>query len=764
MFFVEKMRKLLFFAQKSSRALAYVKKLLYLCSRFIMRKCVWNILLLLGLMLSVSSCKITRFVGEDEYLLNKARVKVVDTKDVEGSNLRNYLRQKQNTEILGFWKLQLQIYNTAPADTTTKSKKWLAKNAHKMGEEPVIYDEMLTAVSMEQLTKAMNNRGYFNASVDTIVKRKNKKIDLTYEVTARQPYVLNSYSTDLDNAILREHAARGERVLDKGDIFNSDRLDEERQRVATLMRNDGYYFFEKSLLKFEADSSYQNHEVAVDLMEQDFIAYLPDSTRHKIYSRYYIRHVSFHMDDERLLRERVLRNHTAIRSGDLFDERNVERTYAELNGLGPIKYVDIAFDPVPGVDSLDCRITISRAKLNTVSAEVEGTYSAGDWGVAAGVGYQNKNIFHGAELLTLRGRGSYEWRQNGGRAIEANAEAGLQFPTNVRLNIAYNYQTRPNEYSRTIANAGVYYTIKNKNLNSHWTHTFNLIDISYIYLPWMSEQFRTDFLEKSSVLRTSYEDHFILDWSYRGSYTGYDAKKPNKSFVNFSYSIETAGNLLYAISKMAGQKKNEQGQYEIFHIPYSQYAKADLNFAFHQVLVPNHKLVYHAALGVACPFLNASTIPFEKRYFSGGSNSVRGWQARTLGPGAFRGNGNALVYDLQAGDIRLDLNLEYRWKCWTYLELAAFVDAGNIWTIRDYEQQPHGVFKWNEFYKQLALSYGVGVRIDAQVVIFRVDLGVKLHDPTRMYGALAGTEWRTVPHGLCWRDDFTLHFAIGYPF
>ena len=719
--------------------------------------------MVLILALSVSGCRTTRFVGEGEYLLNKARVTVVDTKDVQGSNLRNYLRQKQNTEILGFWKLQLQIYNTAPADTTTKGRARLARNAHKMGEEPVIYDEMLTAVSMDQLTKAMNNRGYFNASVDTIVKRKNKKIDLTYEVTARQPYVINAYNTDLDNAILREAARQGERLLDKGDVFNTDQLDAERQRIATTMRNDGYYFFEKSLLKFEADSSYNHHEVAVDLMEQDFIAYLPDSVRTKIYSRYYIRNVSFHMDDENLLRERVLRRHCAIREGELFDERNVERTYADLNGLGPIKYVDIAFDPVPG-DSLDCRITISRAKLNSVMAEVEGTYSAGDWGVAAGVGYQNKNIFHGAELLSLRGRGSYEWRQNGGRAIEANAEASLQFPTNVRLNIAYNYQTRPNEYTRTIANAGVYYTIKKKNLNSRWTHTFNLIDISYIYLPWMSKEFRTDFLEKSSVLRTSYEDHFILDWSYHGSYSGYDVKKPNKSFVNFSYSVETAGNLLYAISTIAKQAKNDNGQYEIFKIPYSQYAKADVNFAYHQVLVPNHKLVYHAAVGVAYPFLNASTIPFEKRYFSGGSNSVRGWQARTLGPGAFRGNGNAMVYDLQAGDIRLDLNLEYRWKCWTYLELAAFVDAGNIWTIRDYEQQPHGVFKWNEFYKQLALSYGVGVRIDAQVVVFRVDFGVKLHDPTRLYGSLAGTQWRTVPNGLCWRDDMTFHFAIGYPF
>lgn len=716
---------------------------------------------ILAIALVLCACNTTKFVGEGDYLLNKARVTVVDTKDVQGSSLRSYLRQKQNTEILGFWKLQLHIYNTAPADTSTISRKRLARNAHKMGEEPVIYDESLTEVSMQQLTKAMNNNGYFTARVDTLVKRKNRKVDLTYLVTAGKPYVIRDYKAELDNAVLRNVASGSASQVTVGDVFNSDLLDAERQRISSAMRRDGYYFFEKALLKYEADSSLNNHEVSLRITEQDYLKYLPDSVQEKIFRQYYIRNVNFRMDDPKMLREGVLRRHCAIRSGERFDERNVEQTYADMNGLGPIKYVDIAFVPV-GTDSLDCMITISRAKLNTVSAEVEGTYSAGDWGIAAGVGYQNKNIFHGAELLTLKGRGSYEWRQTGGRAIEGNAEAGLLFPTNVRLSIAYNYQKRPDEYTRTIANAGVYYTLKKR--NSRWSHTFNLIDISYIYLPWMSDQFRKDFLEKSSVLRTSYEDHFILDWGYQGAYSGYNSEKPNRSYVNFSYSLETAGNLLYAISKVAKQKPNKDGQYEIFNIPYSQYAKADVNFAYHQVIVPKHKLVYHMGIGVAYPFLNASTIPFEKRYFSGGSNSVRGWQARTLGPGSFRGNGNALVYDLQAGDIRLDLNLEYRWKCWTYLELAAFVDAGNIWTIRDYAQQPNGVFRFDEFYKQLALSYGVGLRIDAQIIIFRVDMGVKLHDPSRMTGALSGTEWRTVRNGLCWKDDFTIHFAIGYPF
>ena len=277
----------------------------------------------------------------------------------------------------------------------------------------------------------------------------------------------------------------------------------------------------------------------------------------------------------------------------------------------------------------------------------------------------------------------------------------------------------------------------------------------------MSDRFRKDFIEKSSALRASYEDHFILDWSYTGRYTNYSSRNPNRSYINFQYTLETAGNFLYGVASLANLSKNEQGSYTLFNTPFAQYAKGDVNFTYHHVIHPQHKLVYHAGIGVIVPYLNATTVPFEKRYFAGGSNSVRGWQARTLGPGTFRGEGNTLVYDLQAGDIRLDLNLEYRFKVLKFLELAAFTDAGNIWTIRDYEQQPGGVFRFDSFYKQIAWAYGVGVRLDLSLFIFRVDFGVKLYDPSRM---AEGKQWRTAPNGLGWNDDMTFHFAIGHPF
>ncbi len=716
-------------------------------------------LLTIGLLLiSFSSCNTTKFVPQGECLLYKAHVKCVDDKTVSTSDLRNYLRQRQNTEILGFWKLQLHVYNTAPTDTTTKSKARLARNAKKMGEAPVIYDEELTAISMQQLRQQMNNMGYFNAEVDTVKHVKKRKVDLTYIITAHEPYRIRSYEVDIPNDAIRAIAMDEHCLIRPGERFSTQTMDEERQRITTELHNRGYFYVEKSMFEFTADSSLLTHEVDLRIHPAPYVMHLDSAALARLRTRYYINEVNFKMDKP-FLRNSTLLRASRLKTGDRYAEWRVERTYARMNALAPVKYVDVAFTPA-GDSLLDCTITLSRGRLNSIAAEVEGTYSAGDWGVGAGINYSNKNIFKGAEVLTLGARASYEWRANGGRAIEAKGEVGLLFPSNVKLNLAFNYQQRPDEYTRTIANAGLSYTVPRKP-RSRWTHQFNLIDINYIYVPWMSADFKKQFIDKSSVLKASYEDHFILDWSYLGTYSTYDQRNPNRSYLQLALRVETAGNALYALSKVAKFKQDENGSYMLWKIPFAQYAKGDFNFTYHGIINPKHHLVTHFGLGVAMPYLNATILPFEKRYFGGGANGIRGWQARTLGPGAFRNTKGGYSYDLQVGDIKLDMNLEYRFKVLSFLELAAFLDAGNIWTIKQYNEQPGGVFKWDEFYKQIAWSYGVGIRFDLSIFIFRVDFGVKLHDPSRI---AEGKEWRTAPNGLCWKDDMTFHFAIGHPF
>lgn len=739
-------------------------------------------------LLVMTGCNTLKFVPEDQYLLDNTKIEVTDTKDVKPTELKPYLRQTQNSKILGFWKLQLHIYNTAPTDTTTKSKKRLARNAHKIGEAPEIFDPGLAAQSVTQLKKALHNRGFFQAEVDTAMSFKGRKLTLTYRVHANEPYRLRNASYYLPQGAVRTFAMDKEKsLLKEGMYFNSDVLNQERARIEREMRRNGYYFFERTLLHYTADSTLGDHKVDVEMSLHEYYESLPDTVREKVFTRQMIRDIHFHIDydpayaertqkenvalhrsdrdhyhftwrDKKLLRERTLIHTCELEPGDWYDIKKVEDTYANLNSLGVVKYVDISFKEYePGL--LDCHIVISRRKLNTFTAEVEGTYSAGDWGVAAGVGYVNKDIFRGAEELSLNVRGGYEWRQNGGRAIEARARAGLKFPNKLKINLEFNYQQRPDEFTRTIANASLGWSIKRP--NSPWMHQFSFVDLSLVYLPYISDEFRAIFLQPTNILKYSYEDHLILGLSYTLAYNSFREKQPYRPYGNFRARVEVAGNAIDGIARLAGVKADEDGTRQVLGISYSQYVKADFDFSYHQIFNEKHRLVFHGAIGCAIPYGNSKTIPFEKRYFAGGGNSVRGWTMRGLGPGAYKGLTQKIDYNNRAGDLKLDLNLEYRWKVWNFIELAAFTDAGNIWTIDNYDnQQGGGIAK--DFYKQIAWSYGVGLRLDFTVFVFRIDYGVRLYDPEYLNEG-TGKEWRTAGNGLGW-DDMAFHFAIGYPF
>ncbi len=743
-----------------------------------MRRYLFFILLLLVVL---ASCSTTKSVPEGEYLLNKTKIKVEDTKAVQADHLKSYLRQTPNTEVFGFWKLQLNVYNWAGQDTS----KWINRTLHKIGEAPEIFSPALTSASMKQLQTAMFNKGYFNAHVDTtLLFKKEKKVNLTYHVTANEPYRIRRYHVDLPYAELRRIATNQYSKVDTGMLFDADIMEEERVRIAQRMRNTGYYYFQKDYLHYTADSTLNQHKVDVTLKLQDYWAHESEEARQQLFTAFRIARVIFHTEYDKtvfteadldtivrgdyifsyagkpIMRQRALIRACRIVPGELYNERRVEQTYAAFNALGPVKYVNIAFHQI-SKDELICVISLSKNKTHSVTADVEGTYSAGDWGVAAGVGYINRNIFRGAEEFSISGRGAYEWRENGSRSIEGKAEASVTWPNSLKLNLSYNYQQRPDEFTRTIANAGIQYTLVGN--NRRLKHFFTPINISYVYLPSISEAFRDQFLRDDNILKYSYEDHFILDWSYTGTYTTKRANQPLRSYTNMQYSLETAGNLLYGISHLFHLPQDADGAYKIFNIRYAQYAKADFQWSYNQIFNKQHRLVWHAGLGVAVPFGNATSIPFEKRYYAGGANSVRGWTIRSLGPGGYRGNGSRIDYNNQAGDIKLDLNMEYRVKLIDLLEIAVFTDAGNIWTVWDYTSQPHGQFTKN-FYKEIAWSYGAGIRLDFSFFVFRVDLGIKLYDPSYLYTSNPEKVWRTAPNGLRWKDDMTLHFAIGYPF
>lgn len=745
------------------------------------------------ILLLAAACNTTKYVPENDYLLNKVNVNA-DTKAIPKDEIKSYVRQLPNSEVLGqtWLKTQLGIYNLSGTDTT----KWLNRWLKKIGEEPVIYNPELTKITELQIGKLFYNRGYMNAEVSSNLEIPKEKIaEVSYIIKANTPYKIRGYTVNIVHPELLQIAADSTRSLIKpGNLFDSDVLNEERDRITTRFRNLGYFNFTKDYLEYFADSTLNSHQADLVLevrnepkagdtisIEKAFQKYKirkvhfysqTDKTLENLSEKIYldtleIENYKFAYENERNIRPAVLMQSAHIIPGELYSDRAVERSYSSINSLSAIRYMDISFREI-GNDELDAFITLTPNKLQSMSTDVEGTYSAGYWGLGGNINYGHCNIFKGSETLSLRGRASYEYQGRDQHAYELGGDVALKFPTfllpfasrelkrrvraTTEINGTYSFRRRPKEYTGIITGVGFKY---NWSERLQVKHNFDVLNISYVYYPYISPEYR-EYLSTSPYFVYNFQNHLIMRTGYKGSYSGFRPWQPLRNYSSLSYGVETAGNLLYGLNNLFNSKKDDEGSYKIFGIRYAQYVKADFSLSHHQIFDKNNRIVYHAGLGVAVPYGNNNLIPFEKRYFSGGANSVRGWTAYQLGPGTYKSNGGYINYNTQMGDIKVDLNMEYRSKLFWKLEGALFLDAGNVWTIRNYDTQPGGVFKLSDFVGQMGVAYGAGLRADFSFFVLRVDLGIKLHNP-----ALSRTErWRT----KLTKDDYAFNLAIGYPF
>ena len=761
-----------------------------------------------------AACSSTRHVPAGAMLLDDVKIVVEDSSQVETTDLYNFLRQTPNHKVLGFAKLQLATYNLSGHDSTKWYNKWL----RRMGQPPVIYSDELTDASQRQLRQALVNKGYMDAQVevDTIPRHDKKKIKVRYRLRPGMPHTISSIIYDIPDTamagiVLRDSANF---TLRPGDLLDRTELDTERALITERLRNRGYYAFTKEYITFIADTAAGSKDVDLTLTVQPprkLGSDVADSLAH--HSPYYINKVIFVTDDAGITssgthtiaasdtvvykgvdviygKDHYILPSTLVEKcflvpGQLYRSFMVDRTYEQLAQLGIIKSINIQMVPQPELDGkqwLDAYIFLSRNRKQGVSFEVEGTNSEGDLGFGVGLTYQHRNLAHRSNLLTAKFRANYESLSGnlGGlindRYTEFAGELGITFPkfmfpllssgykrrikASTELALSFNYQERP-EYTRIIAGAAWKYK---------WTarqgrerRTFDLLDVSYVYLPESTIDFLNQVAPTNPLLRYSYEDHFIMRM-------GYTYRRTNKRIASSSLrkqpfqtnvyswraSGEVAGNLLYAISSLSHQQR-KNGVYELFGIQYSQYAKAEVDYTIAHNFTPRHSLAFHAGFGIGVPYGNSRVLPFEKRFYAGGANGVRGWSVRTLGPGSYDSRNSVTDFINQCGDIRLDLSLEYRMKLFWVFEGALFLDAGNIWTIRNYENQPGGVFKFNSFAKQLAAAYGVGLRMDFNYFLLRLDLGFKAHNP-----ALNQEPWPII-HPR-WKRDTSLHFSVGYPF
>ena len=752
-----------------------------------------------------TSCSVNKFIPEEHYLLDEVNI-VSDTKEVKPSAFNTYVRQNPNAKWFNLVKVPMKIYCLSGMDSTHWGNRFL----RKLGDAPVIYNADIARKSQQEIEKAVRNMGYMRAKVHLDTTINKNKLKLSYRIEADKPYTVQHIAYNIDdwkiNDLIEEDSTQS--LLQKGMPFDVVALDGERQRITKLLQSKGYYRFNKDFLVYQADTARNTFQVDLTMKLLPYQRRKEDApTSHKPFK---IRKVNFlteteigsttndysqydsiqykglnvYYDKKIYLRPSTLANFSYLRPNQLYNEQDVQNTYTAMGRLHALKYTNIRFNEVHQNDSvmLDADILLTKAKNQSMAFEIEGTNSAGDLGAAASLTYQHRNVFKGSETFSVKVRGAYEaitGLQEGYESDdykEYGVEASLNFPefkfpflssefkrkiqATSEVGIDFNSQIRP-EFIRTLTSASWSYRWTDKRRSNH---RFDLLSINYVYVPWKSANFNAyleNLTDRNSILIKSYEDQLIVRTGYSFTYNSANDRNratSNRNPFSIRFNVEEAGNLLYLASKAINSKPKIDKGFVIANIPFAQYVKGDFDFAQNWNIDNRNSFVFHVGMGVAYPYANSQMLPFEKRYFSGGPNSVRGWSVRSLGPGGYKGTDGNANYINHTGDIKLDLNIEYRTHLFWKFNGAAFIDAGNIWNIRDYEGQEEGTFRFNRFYQQLAVAYGLGIRFDLDYLILRFDGGMKAVNPMEegknKYPLLSPRMGR----------DFTFHFAVGYPF
>lgn len=747
----------------------------------------YNAILILLLVLLIASCSAEKFVADGKYMLDKVEIKS-DVKDFDALQFAQLIRQKGNSRWFSFFKIPLGTYALSGRDTT----KWINRTLQKMGEEPVLYDTLEAQRSKENLRVAMNNMGYMNATVDLETKVKGKKLKAIYTLHPGSPYQINSFNYDIQDSViasLLEPNLTSKFDKNHPRQFIVSALDNERKRLTKILNDSGYYRFNKDFIYYTADSTKGSKEVDLTLHLTKYRT--NNDSEPTLHPRYIINKVNILPGNSTgvNLRKAVISENNLIEPGRYFSSSDLQKTYNNFARLGAVRYTNIDFRELNSIENiivgktfnyqqsqkhyLDVDITLSSNKPNTISFQPEGTNTAGNLGAAAVLSYQNRNLFRGSELLSVELRAAFE-AITGLEGYENHdyeeygIQTSLQFPRFLspfvsryfrrrsnavsEASISWNLQNRP-EFHRRVFSAMWKYRWANP--TKHFKYGLDVLNLSYVYMPWISSTFKTDYLDdisnRNAILRYNYEDLLVMRMGFSVIY--------NYNDQAIRAQFETAGNLLNGVSRVFNLKKNDQGQRMLFNIAYAQYAKFDFDYTKIISFDENNSLVLHGDFGIAWPYGNSKVLPFEKRYIAGGPNSVRGWSVRELGPGKFKGSDGRIDFINQTGDLKLDLNLEYRTHLFWKFDGAAYIDAGNIWTLRNYEEQQGGQFKIGEFYKQLAFAYGLGLRLNFNYFILRFDTGMKainpVYDDFKEHYALFNPNFTR---------DFTFHFAVGLPF
>jgi outer membrane protein assembly factor BamA len=777
-------------------------------------KFLGHFFLIVLLVITGWSCNPTKYVPEGETLLDENKV-IINRESVNRGDVTPFVKQKPNKRIFGV-RFHLGLFNMSDTSKEKGFNNWL----RTIGEEPVIFDGEATQKSKNQIKSYLASKGYFDAQVNETIETIKRKTKVYYNIDLNSPYTIRNLHYEIADTGLAKYVwfDTTDCLIERGKPYDVDILQAERSRLERSIRDLGFYNFSGGDdIYFRVDSSLGKRQVDIYYGIKKYLKIGPNNIPVLVpFSPYKMRNINILQDyfpkdvlsggegylksldtvnykgysfitniRKPTIRYDVILRTLYIRPGAPFNVSNSERSQSHLMSLKTYRLVNISYDevetdsvPADGVKQLDCVIQLTPMSRQSFSVELEGTNSGGNLGGALNFVYQNKNLLRGAEQFNMKLKGAYETFSQSTTGIKSTREFGVE--TSLRLpdflvpfiekesfikkynpttsiQAAYNYQNLP-VYTRTVANASFGYLW---NAGSFQTHFVSPLQLNLVKIPFIDPDY-LKIIEKSSYLVNSYKNVLILGGSYSFIYnTQKRTKSNNFTFIRFNF--ETAGNLLRAFMKVSGMKMQTDtvfSHYNLLGLPYAQFIRTDIDYRYTRIINNVSSIVYRGFAGIGIPYRNSIAMPFEKQYFEGGANGIRGWQVRSLGPGSYLSSDTATFIN-QTGDIKIETNLEYRFKLFWILEGAVFVDAGNIWAIKNDPDRPGAQFKLNKFIDDFAIGAGFGMRFDLKFVVLRTDLGLKIRDPNNNpdYRWIFSRNSSNIS-----KKDFGLVIAIGYPF
>jgi outer membrane protein assembly factor BamA len=720
----------------------------------------------LSCLLAAASCSTTRSLSEGEYLLRKNTIKTNDP-NFNVSGLSSYIGHKPNSYFLGVNPL-LSVYNWS-GDGKTPFKRFL----RKIGADPIIFDSTKVEMSVTNIANHLNYIGYYGSEVSSQVNVVKKKAYVTYSIKLGNRYKISEIDYEVPTyGTFREEFLQDlpKSTVHEGQYLSEEALENEADRSSAYFRTLGYYGFTKSYYAFEADTLSHDGMAKLHFAIRDYaLGDAPSSARE--HKKFTLSEVTITHPEKLKIRPSVLENLNILRPGQMYNENDINTNYNRFSSVGVLTGVNINLEPI-SEDQVNCNISLRNSGLQGFKTNLEASFnSTGLFGISPQLTYYHRNIFHGGEQLNLGIKGNFQFRpKSKAYSTEVSVSTSLRFPSFIGLpnriftgpnipqtdiSAAFTYQDRP-EFRRSVITTAFTY---NGRIKQNLFYQLSPIRANLTHMYYMDEDFMLKLLETNPFVFSSYMDN--VDLGVRGSiyYTTDASSVPMTPYHYVRLALDLSGNVVSLFNRwLPLLTEDGSAKHTIWDTPYAQYVRADLNLGkvFRFGKEDRHAIALHFQSGIAYGYGNSDTAPVEQLFYAGGAMSMRGWQARTLGPGTTQETYGFSIPS-QVGELKLEANVEYRFPLISKLEGALFLDAGNIWDIAE-SIDPSEQFKLSTLPDAIALNWGFGARLNLNFLLVRVDMGIRLRDPARPEGE------RWVPTNEWLNHNFAIHFGVGYPF